>query len=134
MSLSAEVAKLAKLSHIQNGLPGAMRGLPVLAILAGEVVSKVTMGPNIVEERLLGVGDVFLLNPPREKGSVGLVQREKEGVRDGILMMCQRCRSGPERDHMVTKETARMVSALGMSHARGRAAAASLWLSHAAEN
>src|SRR6478735_6905465 len=37
-ALRTEVSKLARLSNIQGGLPPLMRGLPVLAIMAGEAI------------------------------------------------------------------------------------------------
>lgn len=87
--LKTEVAKLAKLSNIQGGLPPLMRGLPVLAILAGEAVAKATDSRNLIEERMLGANDVVSLQGPQT-----LSTTNKEWTRPGVKEMCQRCESG----------------------------------------
>ena len=122
LSLAAEVAKLAKLSHIQNGLPGALRCLPVAAVLAGEAVSQFTMGRNLVEERLMGPDEASLLKAPDIPGPVGTVQtrRQGESVREGILMMCGRCWSHRGRTSNATKENSQMGLRLGFAPDRLR--------------
>jgi hypothetical protein len=53
--LAKEISKLAKLGNVQNGLPGAMRGFPVAAIVAGKVYAKMVSkdGENVVEKAVL---------------------------------------------------------------------------------
>ncbi|KAL2871724.1 uncharacterized protein BJX67DRAFT_167868 [Aspergillus lucknowensis] len=63
-TLTKEVAKLARLSNLQNALPGSMRSLPVAAIVAGGVLAKVTGTSNTVEERMLGVEEMITLDKP----------------------------------------------------------------------
>lgn len=85
--LKTEVAKLAKLSNVQGGLPPLMRGLPVLAILAGEAVAKATDSRNLIEERILGANEVVSLQGPTQT----LSTTNKEWTRPGGKEMCQRC-------------------------------------------
>jgi hypothetical protein len=87
-SLRTEVSKLAKLSNIQGGLPPLMRGLPVLAIMAGEAIAKATDSQNMVEERMLGVDEAFVLQGPQVTTQVSVV---KETGRPGVNMMCWSC-------------------------------------------
>jgi hypothetical protein len=87
-SLRTEVSKLAKLSNIQGGLPPLMRGLPVLAIMAGEAIAKATDSQNMIEERMLGVDEVFVLQSPQVTTQVSVV---KEIGRPGVNMMCRAC-------------------------------------------
>ena len=87
-SLKAEVSKAAKLSNIQGGLPSIMRGLPVIAILAGETFARVTNGHNKVEERMLGADEAIVLGDPPRQSSSGV---HADIARPGIEMMCQRC-------------------------------------------
>ncbi|KAK7414845.1 hypothetical protein QQX98_006360 [Neonectria punicea] len=68
-SLQTELSKAAKLSNVQAGLPPLIRGLPVLAILAGEAVAKATNGRNAVEERMLGFDEAVLLQAPTQQPS-----------------------------------------------------------------
>lgn len=70
-----------------------MRGLPVLAILAGEVVSKATNGPNIVERQMLGVDETFLLGVPITEAPASVAKIKEEWSREGIKAMCRRCRN-----------------------------------------
>ncbi|RDW85379.1 hypothetical protein BP5796_03704 [Coleophoma crateriformis] len=53
--LAHEISKVAKLGNVQNGLPGAMRAIPVAAIVAGNVYAKMVAkdGENMVEKALL---------------------------------------------------------------------------------
>lgn len=60
-SLQAELAKMAKLSAMESRLPILIRGAPVAAILAGELLAKATDGRNRIEERLLGDDNVVML-------------------------------------------------------------------------
>lgn len=53
-SLTAEIAKAAKLGSVQAALPPLLRGAPTIAIIAGATIAKVTGGSNLMEERLLG--------------------------------------------------------------------------------
>ncbi|KAH6874686.1 hypothetical protein B0T10DRAFT_498311 [Thelonectria olida] len=88
-SLKTEVSKLAKLSNIQGGLPPIMRSLPVLAILAGEAISKATDGRNAIEERMLGADEaIFLQSPPTQPLDMA---KSSDGARLGPRMMCQTC-------------------------------------------
>lgn len=99
-SLRAEVSKLARLSHVQNGLPPAMRALPLVALALGEAISKATKSStNVVEELMLGPDETFLLkyppgsDTPRTTGVTTQSHqpaRAQEG-RDGVTMMCVRC-------------------------------------------
>ncbi|KAJ3537887.1 hypothetical protein NM208_g6143 [Fusarium decemcellulare] len=84
-----EVSKLAKLSNVQGGLPPIMRGLPVLAIMAGEVVAKATDGRNVIEERILGADEVVALASPKQ-----VTKPSVEWMRPGVRMMCQKCDQG----------------------------------------
>lgn len=88
-SLKTEVSKLARLSNVQGGLPPIMRGLPALAILAGEAAARTT-GGNKVEELILGTGESILLGdapkqPPMWSG---------DAARPGVKMMCRICAEG----------------------------------------
>ncbi|KAF5566316.1 nwd1 [Fusarium napiforme] len=65
-ALRTEVSKIARLSNIQGGLPPLMRGLPVLAVMAGEAIAKTTNTKNMIEERLLGADEVFILQSPQK--------------------------------------------------------------------
>lgn len=91
-SLKSEVSKSAKLSNIQGGLPPLMRGLPVLAILAGEAVAKATEGRNVVEERMLGADDAIQLAAPRQQSNDTTTRINK--TRPGVSMMCHVCAEG----------------------------------------
>lgn len=94
-SLQTELSKLAKLSNVQGGLPPLIRGLPVLAILAGEVVAKATNGQNIIEERMLGGDEAVVLQAPGPQTPTTHV-----GMRPGVEMMCQTCgQDGTSRYH-----------------------------------
>ena len=93
-TLKNEVLKLAKLSNIQGGLPPLMRGLPVLAILAGEIISKATNGSNIVEQTMLGPDETMLLGSPIAQVSMSTARKEREWIREGMKMMCMRCGKG----------------------------------------
>lgn len=99
-SLRAEVSKLARLSHVQNGLPPAMRALPLVAIALGEAISRATKNPtNLIEERMLGPDETFQLGGPSVERTVTVggtahghqpAGRGPEG-REGVAMMCVRC-------------------------------------------
>jgi hypothetical protein len=69
LDIAKEVAKLARLSNVQNGLPPSMRALPVAAIVAGGVITKLTGIPNGIEERMLGTSDMIALEKPVERDS-----------------------------------------------------------------
>jgi hypothetical protein len=109
-SLKGELSKIARLSNVQGGLPPIMRGLPVLAILAGEVVSKATNGHNVVERRVLGVDETFLLGVPITEASATATEMKREGPRGGVKAMCRRCRNGekgtvdPTQDRWLSAE------------------------------
>ena len=99
-SLRAEVSKLARLSHVQNGLPPAMRSLPIVAIALGEAISRATKSSsNLIEERMLGKVDdeAFLLGYPLVVETVPTASTTQSkparelGGRDGVIMMCARC-------------------------------------------
>ncbi|KAL2843015.1 hypothetical protein BJX68DRAFT_157622 [Aspergillus pseudodeflectus] len=62
--ITKEVARLARLSNVQNGLPPSMRALPVAAIVAGGVITKLTGMSSGIEERLLGPSDTIALDKP----------------------------------------------------------------------
>ncbi|RMJ07925.1 hypothetical protein BHE90_012502 [Fusarium euwallaceae] len=91
--LKTEVSRLAKLSNIQGGLPPLMRGLPVLAILAGEAVAKATDSRNLIEERMFGTDEVVSLQGPTQTIST----TNKEWARPGVREMCQRCEGGTKQ-------------------------------------
>lgn len=65
-SLKSEISRIAKLSGIQQSLPLPPRHAPGLAILAGEVIAKVTNGCNVLGERLLGPDEIILLADPSQ--------------------------------------------------------------------
>lgn len=65
-TLAKEAAKLAKLSSLQNGLPGSMRALPVAAIVAGGVIAKVAGTSNAVEKGMIGGDEMIALDKPKE--------------------------------------------------------------------
>lgn len=67
--LQAELAKMAKLSAMESGLPILLRGAPVAAIFAGEFLAKATGGRNRVEERLLGDDNVVMLGEPQAQSA-----------------------------------------------------------------
>jgi hypothetical protein len=91
-SLTAQLSKIAKLSNVQNGLPLLLRGAPVVAIAAGQLLAKATNGRNAVEERLLGTEDTILLgaieSSAQAKASKDLVPLMG---REGIKQMCTVC-------------------------------------------
>jgi len=89
-ALKAEVSKLARLSNVQGGLPPLMRGLPVIALMAGEAISKATNGQNLVEERLLGADEAVVLQAPPATNAATIVAVEGPG-RPGVSTMCQTC-------------------------------------------
>jgi len=89
--LKSEISKLAKLGNIQGGIPPVMRGLPVLAIMAGEAVAQATHGRNFIEERMLGADEAILLGAPPKQ--LPLTTRG-DAARPGVRMMCQRCTEG----------------------------------------
>ncbi|KAK2766769.1 hypothetical protein FQN54_006083 [Arachnomyces sp. PD_36] len=66
-TLKTEISKLAKRTNVQNGLPPSMRGLPVLAIMAGRAIAKATNGTNAIEDKMLGTDETVLLAGPIEK-------------------------------------------------------------------
>ena len=75
--LAKEVSRLARLGNVQNGLPGAMRALPVAAIVVRNVYAKMSLaedglGENILERKILGSDEkgasvMVLEAPPSEK-------------------------------------------------------------------
>src|SRR5699024_4383966 len=88
-TLKTEDSKLAKLSNVQGSLPPIMRGLPVLAILAGEAADKAT-GSNKVEELMLGADEPSLLGVPPKKAPASTMTNA-DVARPGVKMMCQIC-------------------------------------------
>lgn len=90
-SLKAEISKAAKLSNIQGGLPPIMRGLPVMAVLAGEAIAKATDGRNIIEERILGADEAVFLSSPPPQSSVSVPPVNHSWARPGVQLMCQSC-------------------------------------------
>ncbi|KAK5988402.1 ADP-sugar diphosphatase [Cladobotryum mycophilum] len=92
-SLRSELSKLAGLGNIQSGLPPILRAAPVIAIRAGEVLSRATNGRNIIEDRILGFDEAFMLAAPgpTRQEDITTVDREVVGMRAGIEMMCGRC-------------------------------------------
>ncbi|KPM38041.1 hypothetical protein AK830_g8541 [Neonectria ditissima] len=99
-SLQTELSKAAKLSNVQAGLPPLIRGLPVLAILAGEVVAKATNGQNAVEERILGFDEAVLLQAPTRQLSL---TETHVWARPGIAEMCQMCNKTKSKSPIVTQ-------------------------------
>ncbi|KAJ4022593.1 hypothetical protein NW752_000201 [Fusarium irregulare] len=89
-ALKAEVSKLARLSNVQGGLPPLIRGLPVIALMAGEAISKATNSLNSIEERLLGADEAVVLQPPSTAIITTGVVPGGHG-RPGVSMMCQAC-------------------------------------------
>ena len=67
-----------------------MRGLPVIALMAGEAISKATNGQNLIEERLLGVDEAVVLQAPSTVVAANSVTVEGPG-RPGVRMICQTC-------------------------------------------
>lgn len=65
-----------------------MRGLPVLAIMAGEAIAKTANTTNMIEERMLGADEVFILQSPQ--GSTRSTAMNDIG-RPGVNLMCQTC-------------------------------------------
>jgi hypothetical protein len=80
-SLKSEVSKLAKLTNIQNGLPPTLRAVPLLAIFAGNIISRAVGGANVIEERMLGAdeNETSLLKAP----SAELPEKRIEGEESG---------------------------------------------------
>ncbi|KAL4732962.1 hypothetical protein BDV11DRAFT_176145 [Aspergillus similis] len=66
ISLKTEISKIAKLSRLQSGLPGAMRAVPAAAIIVGGVLAKVPGAPDL-EKVMLGKDELIALEAPREK-------------------------------------------------------------------
>nr|ANF07026.1 hypothetical protein FVEG_15199 [Fusarium verticillioides] len=96
-ALRTEVFKLARLSNIQGGLPPLMRGLPALAIMAGEAIAKTTNTTNMIEERILGADEVFILQSPQDP-TRGTAMNDIG--RPGVSLMCQTC--GQKMDKIQT--------------------------------
>ncbi|RDW75488.1 hypothetical protein BP6252_06630 [Coleophoma cylindrospora] len=91
--LANEISKVAKLGNVQNGLPGAMRVIPVAAIVAGNVYAKVVAkdGENLVEKALLkDDGAIMGLQAPggsREDGPRGNGEGEEAARGDvGVIL------------------------------------------------
>ena len=97
--LAKEVSKFARLGSVQNGLPGAMRALPVAAIVAGNAYAKMLdkdgpelLGGNVIERTMLGSDQkdesVMVLEAPSQKmedgakgdGEGGELIRQGDGV------------------------------------------------------
>jgi len=87
-ALRTEVSKLARLSNIQGRLPPLMRGLPVLAIMAGEAIAKTANTTNMIEERMLGADEVFILQSPQKSTKRPAMN---DIGRPGVSLMCQTC-------------------------------------------
>ena len=66
-----------------------MRGLPVIALMAGEAISKATNGQNLIEERLLGADEAVVLQAPSITIATGVAAASLG--RPGVSMMCQTC-------------------------------------------
>jgi hypothetical protein len=64
-----------------------MRGLPVIALMAGEAISKVTNSQNIIEERLLGADEAVVLQAPPTTTHT----TTRNLGRTGVSMMCNSC-------------------------------------------
>jgi hypothetical protein len=77
--LGREVSKLAKLSALKNGLPGALRAAPVAAIAVGGVISRMAGkgDENFVEAVLLGEEDVTRLGAPSMEAITQPISRNK---------------------------------------------------------
>ncbi|KAJ5915746.1 hypothetical protein N7466_011254 [Penicillium verhagenii] len=73
--LRHHLSKLVTLKNAQAAMPAAMRNLPVMAIVAGGIIAKVTNGDNVIERHLLGKPSVekeFIALPePTTKDSWG---------------------------------------------------------------
>lgn len=87
-TLAKEAAKLAKLSSLQNGLPGSMRAIPVAAIVAGGVIARVAGTSNAVEKRMIGADEMIALDKPMEGDSdatrnTGQDQARQDGAGKG---------------------------------------------------
>jgi hypothetical protein len=112
-ALRTEVSKLARLSNIQGGLPPLMRGLPVLAIMAGEAIAKTTNTTNMIEERMLGADEVFVLQSPQET----VRNTTMNGIgRPGVSLMCQTCRQKVKIHQEATSDIPRMHNSLKGAH------------------
>lgn len=85
-TLKTEISKLAKRSNIQNGLPPSMRGLPVLAIMAGGAIAKATnSNSNAVEDRMLGNDEAVLLAGPSSEKAETSHKQEPDEARTGDM-------------------------------------------------
>lgn len=80
-TLAKEAAKLAKLSSLQNGLPGSMRALPVAAIVTGGVIAKVAGTSNAVEKGMIGGDEMIALDKPKEGDIAATDNTAQEHVR-----------------------------------------------------
>lgn len=89
-SLRTEASKMAKLGNLQAGIPPVLRVLPVIAIAAGEAVSRVTNQSNKVEDMLLGQDEAFLLQPP---SNTNMPSRITHGQSRYGIAMCGICDS-----------------------------------------
>ena len=67
-----------------------MRGLPVIALMAGEAISKATNGQNLIEERLLGAHEAVVLQAPSTATITTGVAAGTLG-RPGGSIICQTC-------------------------------------------
>lgn len=67
-----------------------MRGLPVIALMAGEAISKAANGQNLIEERLPGADEAVVLQAPSNATITTGIAAGGLG-RPGVSMMCQTC-------------------------------------------
>jgi hypothetical protein len=93
LNLTTELSKCVKLSNIQNGLPPALRVLPVAAILAGGLISKVTKGDNPIERLVLGPDEMFLLKGPNDSTLEKIKEKRTDETANlsGRIKMMDRC-------------------------------------------
>ena len=63
-SLKSEINKIAKLTRIQSGLPGAMRAVPVAALIVGGALKKIPGAPDL-QKVILGKDESIALGAPK---------------------------------------------------------------------
>jgi hypothetical protein len=93
-SLKAELTKAAKLGNIQSTLGGPLKSLPVIAIAAGSVAAKAMGGSNVIEERILGRDETFLLGSPTDTMKATKDNWMLVSGNSGPAVMCMTCGKG----------------------------------------
>lgn len=98
MPLQVELTRMAKLSAMESGLPILIRGAPVAALFAGQILARATDGRNRIEEKLFGGENVVMLGESQALGT-GVRQDLQVPHRGGpsshgAQALCMLCNNG----------------------------------------